>query len=271
MHVDLQNGRYFGGLGDAAMLSWIEGLTVRCSEYQVPVFKAFGVSIQNEYKNGISIDDAYRREMAEGGQLPRWVYIYETTGINFRISRPPLCLPDEVIDKARYRLDKVGRPCAVLFPEAMHAERQMPLHLWLKLQHQLQESGTHAVLCGTKPMPEKAAQVRAETVPDLMALCAAADTVYCNDSAPLHIACTLGTPTVAFLGPTNPNVFHYDELTAYLPDFPCVSCHWSGKVMRPWCKVGCEALCGVGLPVLKTLEDETTVLQSIVSPDVVSV
>jgi ADP-heptose:LPS heptosyltransferase len=44
-------------------------------------------------------------------------------------------------------------------------------------------------------------------LPDLVALLATADLVISNDSAPMHLAGQLGTPTVGLFGPTDPALF----------------------------------------------------------------
>lgn len=45
------------------------------------------------------------------------------------------------------------------------------------------------------------------TLSELTALLRDADLMLCNDSGPMHIAAAVGTPTIAFFGPTDPNVF----------------------------------------------------------------
>ena len=42
---------------------------------------------------------------------------------------------------------------------------------------------------------------------EIFALFSAARLVVCNDSGPMHIAATIGVPTVALLGPNDPSRF----------------------------------------------------------------
>ncbi len=57
-----------------------------------------------------------------------------------------------------------------------------------------------AAACRTAPVN----LVGRTTLPELVALLAAAQHVYCLDSGPMHIAAALGTPLTAIFGPTDP-------------------------------------------------------------------
>ncbi len=57
-------------------------------------------------------------------------------------------------------------------------------------------------------LAELADEVRSDlSLPDLVSLLKTADLLICNDSGPMHIAATVGTPTISFFGPTDPRVF----------------------------------------------------------------
>jgi ADP-heptose:LPS heptosyltransferase len=45
------------------------------------------------------------------------------------------------------------------------------------------------------------------SIPQLAALLSCADLVVTNDSGPLHIACSVGTPTISFFGPETPVLY----------------------------------------------------------------
>jgi ADP-heptose:LPS heptosyltransferase len=66
-----------------------------------------------------------------------------------------------------------------------------------------------------------------------------------NDSGPAHLAGTLGTPTLALMGPTRAAcVFgHIPEVTplAVSLEPACAGCHF-GRPFRAACDQGCQAL-----------------------------
>ncbi len=82
------------------------------------------------------------------------------------------------------------------------------------------------------------------------ALAARADVVIANDSGMAHLAGTIGVPTVAVCGMTNPDVVfgHIPEVRGLRGGHGkvwCAGCHFSPKSYRASCAKGCLALMSI--------------------------
>ena len=79
--------------------------------------------------------------------------------------------------------------------------------------------------------------------PEVAALCSLADVVIGNDSCGVHLGATLGTRTIALLGPTTPNVFAHcsDVVETISSNMSCTGCHFRNEY-RKACDVGCQSL-----------------------------
>lgn len=92
-----------------------------------------------------------------------------------------------------------------LHPYATHKSKQWPEDNWLKLIDLLEEAGIDWFIVGrgNAPLvPRRQDLTNQTTLRQTCALLAEADVMVTNDSGPMHLASAVGTPVVAFFGPT---------------------------------------------------------------------
>jgi hypothetical protein len=120
------------------------------------------------------------------------------------------------------------RDCVVFAPEGGHPSRQWPGRFARTLAFHLPNRWIVAV--GTNPGPEIVCDedFRGTTaLRDLMGVLSVASVVITMDSAVLHIAAAVGTPTVAIFGGINPEFrIRTDQpVVAVQADMPCCPCN----------------------------------------------
>jgi lipopolysaccharide heptosyltransferase II len=131
-------------------------------------------------------------------------------------------LPQEAMERVGRLLGQegaaTGTPLIALHPGASNGlAKRWPIQSWAALADRLvSEMGVRVVLTGSGAELSLANEVAGlmaakpiiaagqTTVPELVALLARCQAVVCGDSAPLHIAASLGIPSVALHGPTDP-------------------------------------------------------------------
>ena len=145
-----------------------------------------------------------------------------------------------------------GAPRVLIFPDAAWAMRAWPKAYFIDLAADLVRRGyAVAAMAGT--------QAAVEFMPcrwwsgfplaKTAAMAARATVAVANDSGPAHLASTIGTPTVAICGPTDPAIVFAHDPNVYAAtvspaDLACVRCHFSGtRGYRHACEVGgCQGL-----------------------------
>lgn len=179
-------------------------------------------------------------EAKDKGSQHRLAYMLHVTGIE-EATKPKHNLTDDELAKAKKRLDRIGRPVCLIFPYSNRGERAWGFNYWLDTATGIRERGIDVCFVAEELPQIDFPKLTGLSIREVAALVAIGDIVACNDSFPLHLAGTLGTPCVAVLGPSNPNVFHYENLLCVLNDFHCCSCHWRSP-FRPACRFACEAM-----------------------------
>ncbi len=255
-----------GGLGDCIVGLWIaEGIKRNAEDVAVlagsyaSVVEAFGFQ-NTETPLGEVLGlggehPSYSQEIAEGPtQQDRTVRWQNAVSWAYKPLRPPLgALPQESIDWAKKtaanRRTEANRPLALIFPKANYESRSWPFHKWIRLASHMEAEGWSTIALDhtenrVKDMPF---YVWGFPYTHIMALMLEADIVIGNDSGMPHLAGTLGVPTVAVMGPTDPHtVFGYceDVHTVRAEEVPCVGCHFAyAKGYTNICdNYGCEAL-----------------------------
>jgi heptosyltransferase-3 len=122
------------------------------------------------------------------------------------------------------RLSRAGitmdRPLVLIHPGARIDVKRWPAEMMGALARWLVDERKAAViLAGAAADKEEIARIRRAsgyalpastdlTLPELAALIGGVDLMICNDSGPMHMAGVLGTPTVAFFGPSDPTIWH---------------------------------------------------------------
>lgn len=176
----------------------------------------------------------------ERGRLELWC---EALGHEPRWRRPTPRIPQRSLSWASGQI-KPNSVC--IFPLANQRCRQWPSACWIDLAWKLKEQDFNRMVL----LPKKIGDFR--NVPqffygyswaDVAALCSLADVVIGNDSCGVHLGATLGTRTIALLGPTTLNVFTHaaDVVETLTSDITCTGCHFRNEY-RAACDVGCQSL-----------------------------
>jgi lipopolysaccharide heptosyltransferase I len=157
--------------------------------------------------------------------VDRMLALLEADGVE-RIEDLRLYVPDDAQPWAeqQVRRDRL----VALAPTAQWGSKCWPIDRYAELAERIKhhKAGTRMVLL-TGPGPREQEHVALlkqslgdcllhphTTVAQMMALIARSALLICNDSAPLHIAVGLNTPTVSLFGPTDPALvgpFGYDK------------------------------------------------------------
>lgn len=143
-----------------------------------------------------------------------------------------------------------GKRTIVIAPGSVWETKRWPASGFTELASGLQRAGFHVILVGSPKEKDLCDSIAADagltekhvlagllSLSELAALLAVADRVVTNDSAPLHIAESLGTPVTAMFGPTVPEF----GFAPYLPDsdlherrgLPCRPCGIHGHRVCP--------------------------------------
>ncbi|HZI65361.1 MAG TPA: lipopolysaccharide heptosyltransferase II [Thermoanaerobaculia bacterium] len=154
-------------------------------------------------------------------QLRDYDSLLVSRGVQPDLAPPRLAVPAASVDAAAFALARAGlppnRPLVLLAPGAAFGwTKRWPAERFGQLGRLLLERG---LLCavvigpGEEPLAEEARVAAGGYLPALgadldpmgvAALAARARAVVSNDSGPMHLAAAVGTPVVAFFGPTDP-------------------------------------------------------------------
>lgn len=153
--------------------------------------------------------EPYEAELrsADGDRSPRVRRWQRTVGWDYRVRRPALRpLPADALAWTRSLTE--GRPTVILAPRAAYEPRTLPLQKWLRVAWALNARGIRTVALDGRREVVEGFPVYAYGYgwPHVMALLSDAAVVAGNDSGLAHVSATLGTPTVAAMGPTDPDV-----------------------------------------------------------------
>lgn len=131
-------------------------------------------------------------------------------------------------------------PLVIVAPGSVWETKRWPAENFAALASGLQRAGMHVLLVGSKKekdlccsvarnagIPESQVLAGTLSLMELTGLLAVADHVITNDSAPLHIAESVGTPVIALFGPTVPEF----GFAPYLPT--SVALERKGLACRP--------------------------------------
>lgn len=250
-----------GGTGDLAVALWIAegaravGETVTfVEEGRADIVRAFGHQSASEPTEDcmpLGTDSpVYQEELRTSDQnrsarTERW---QRTMGWHFPSKRPSFrILSEEATGWANAMVD--GRPTVVIAPRAVFSTRTLPQQKWIRMAWALHAEGIRTVAID-------GAQSAVDAFPfyaygfgwtHTLALLSRAAVVVGNDSGIAHLAATIGVPTVAAMGPTDPEIVFghcHDVLTPIVASsVECAGCHFAGhRGFQGACDHGCEAL-----------------------------
>ncbi len=175
---------------------------------------------------------------------------------------PWLTVPQEILRalSSRYPVRGAGR--VILAPGATMPTRRWPAELFSRLARKLAADGFEVILLGGEADRELCARiVSGAGAPDVrsvagglsplesLGLVRMSRAVIANDSAPVHMASAVGTPTVALFGPTLP-AFGFGPLSPgsrvlEVEGLPCRPCTVYGGTICPVGTLACLTSIGV--------------------------
>lgn len=289
-----------GGMGDAVCAAWIaqgarsRGISVEFSSNKAPtsnnilahwpdrseVLNILGQTMTDDagepFHGAPGQGRVFDWELRyRGVRQPRPYLWQKRLGLNVEPERPDITIPDEDHRWAERKVRELGamdKRFVVLFPTASFAIRSWPYPKWARLAAALQDAGNVVACLDYSPevverLPNPIASEPLGRVASLLQL---ADVVVANDSGPAHLSGTLGTQTLALMGPTDPvTAFGYcpdvECMTADEAQVRCVGCHFEPERGFTWaCDLACEALQMIGWErvyerVLALIAEEATV------------
>lgn len=251
MKIDLETARYYAGLGDLVMWSW---LAAGAKQAKVPLvfhrrrdtslLSMFGAEVTDDV-GGLVLDDVYRTEMNERGQRARIDYLREALPSTVPAVRPTVQLAVEDTEWALQTRHELGSPLVLLFPQTAWKPREWPASYWVDLAWQLANHHYSVALFyqGDDARYRNTPRFYWNTsISRIAALMQHASLVIGNDSFPAHLAGTLGVPTLALMGPTRGSVFaHIPNVTCITSALDCTGCHFQTP-FRAACDQGCQSL-----------------------------
>ncbi|HVK09763.1 MAG TPA: glycosyltransferase family 9 protein [Gemmataceae bacterium] len=252
LKIDLETYKGYAGLGDIVMLAWLAEGCRRAGQSLVfhrkrdlELMDLFGLTADPE-PGGVSLDEAYRTELADRGRRPRLDYVRDLLNVTGPPARPTLRIAADRRAWAADRVRELGGPPVILFPQTAWVAREWPASYWVDLAWKLKAAGVPVLLL-MAPKDERFTNTPVywwgTPIDRLAALIEQAALVVGNDSFPAHLAGAIGTPTLALMGPTRPTVFAHAPAVECLGSdaIDCTGCHF-GPPFRAACDQGCQSL-----------------------------
>jgi len=256
MNVDAELGETFTGLGDSVLLAWVaqarkesdDPITLYATGERAELLKILGQDTIDKPWHLHPAEECYHIDVKLKGEKARWRVVTDYLKLPPQVAQPTASVSEADKLWAKSFADASGRPFIVMFPQCNDRAREWPVAYWRDL---------HWKLRGRLKYPISLVRRRTEEFRDfpclleklpmgkLVALLAEASLVIGNDSFGVHLAGTLGRPTLALLGPTKPSAFHH---FAGLPfscmaseKLKCTGCH-AAWPYRSTCGSGCQSL-----------------------------
>ncbi|MGD0283007.1 MAG: lipopolysaccharide heptosyltransferase II, partial [Dissulfurispiraceae bacterium] len=213
---------------DAALIAWLAGIPRRIG--------------YNRDGRGFLLTDAVPFNGADRKIHHTMYYLnlLDSAGIHADFEEPVIHLSIEERMKAREVLSELNRPILGVNPGATFgsAKRWLPERFADVANWFRRDTGGGIVIFGSKSEAAMAQKIDKQIPEDklflagktslreLAALIAECDILLTNDSGPMHIACALGTPTMAIFGSTDPKLTGPagEGHTAIKKDFSCSPC-----------------------------------------------
>lgn len=168
--------------------------------------------------------------------------------------RPPHALPADEMASIKESIESLcgTLPFVALFPEAEFSPRKWPNVYWVDLHRTLRDRGFSSAVFvpnGREPFyrEKRCNTYWGQSWTKLACAMKHSALVIGNDSAPAHLAGTLGVRALAIVGPTQRVFAHcadvVREVHADKARVPCTGCHFRGeKGFRDVCDVMCRSL-----------------------------
>ena len=251
MKLDIETAKYYSGLGDIVMLAWLaEGAKAGPSSMvfhrkrDLELMTLLGLQVDAE-PGGISLDPVFPVEVGDHCRWSRLDYIREFLGVMTPLARPLFKIDSQDQVWAAKVAKELGSPLVLLFPQVVWKTREWPANYWVELAWNLKENGcaVHVMFVGDDARFKNTPSFQWNTpFRQIAALMRHAALVIGNDSFPVHLAGTVGVPTLALMGPTRSTVFsHMPEVERLSSSLDCTGCHFQPP-FRAACDQGCMSL-----------------------------
>lgn len=148
---------------------------------------------------------------------------------------------------AKEKLGKDGKKLIVIATRSANSvTREWPFSHWMELVEKLYSDGFQLALSGDAWRDRRVIDIPYGWEFSAAAM-KKADLVICGDSGPMHLAGTVGKPTVALLGPTTERIAsHMDTVRCLFTEqrvMPCTGCWWKAPLYtKERCGNGCESI-----------------------------
>ena len=214
------------------------------------LLRMLGQRVTDDVTDAISPSDGYRIELADQGRLPRLEYMRAFLKLDSAYKRPTVTIDETKIEFDKTLFLGLGGKRVLLCPQTCWQPRAWLPTYWIDLAWKLKQRGYGVAMCLQtdeacyKQVPYRFFGYSLNTVGWMMSN---SNMVIGVDSMPAHFAGTIGTKTLALLGPTKPTVFMHIGNVYCLQSgmLDCVGCHFAnnqGKGFRACCDQGCSSL-----------------------------
>lgn len=155
--------------------------------------------------------DLFRERLERTNVTQRYAMSLQKTAPKRSELLPKIYLTDHEKAFARVMVDDMRQtptdaPLVALHPYATHPAKQWPAEHWRSLAKTLRETGHRVMVIGRDDEPlfrkDSFDLTNRTGLRETCALLEKADVLVTNDSGPMHLAAGVGTPVVAFFGPT---------------------------------------------------------------------
>lgn len=258
--IDLDAPDGYNGLGDVVSFAWLAETAKRCDTSfaffsnkpnKIKLLSLFRQKHADCSECAIPTASIYKSEIERACNRPRLDLLKEAFELHgctddTRPGHDISAVSSLWAENTYSRVKKNKSRFVMLFPGASFKSRQYPLNYWCDIAWKLHNNNISCAVFDSsysdtfEKFPFWFYGVKLEY---LAALVKRADLVVGNDSFPAHLSGTLGTPTIALMGPTRPNVFKHipDVKTLSSSRMGCTGCHF-GKPFRACCDLGCMSL-----------------------------
>jgi heptosyltransferase-1 len=239
----------------SAFFSLISGARVRIG-FDRPIKRSLTVSAEHDLKNVPSHGWRGAREgswVAYTHRIPiptldvhaidRYLWVAPLLGLDDDTPDLTIYLSSETIRNVERLLEEhavpASKPLVVLVPGTIWETKHWTIEGFAGVARQFIREGFAVALAGTKRDQQRCQQIAAaapgacdlsgKTTPaELAALIRRAEVAVTNDSGSMHVAASLGKPTVSVFGPTNPvHIGPYERPESVVRvDLPCSPCNY---------------------------------------------
>ena len=256
-----------GARGDALMLTPVaRALKARDPKCRVEIWTQSPDLLASQYVDAVHCPERWPQDMTQIRGTPghevydlNLAYEYKPTmnaakaygeavGVNVEDTRPDIRITGEQIMKAKALLGS-NKPFVIFDMGTTWKNREWPIKNYQGVFNYCRRRGLEPVVVGVgRPVPDNVRHVQAESMFDLVPLFAFASAFVGNDSAWMHVAQALGTPSVLLFSVAKPEtriVIDDNVKVVQRDDLPCIHCLQKRSAPRQFTPCDNGAFAGV--------------------------